>query len=351
MSSSRFIRYIIGAALLGVVAAWSVNYIIDPFGVFGTRFFPEYGFPQERYMKIEYLKKHPDYNTFLIGGSRPGVIKTEVVDRYFPGAKTYNLSLLDGIPSEFEKYTEWLVKNMPDLSHVILELDWPVGYEHDPKNAQLNELHPDISGRSRNDFLLDFLAKINFRALGEAISNNTGGLNQMEYDFTKGYWSRPLRDKQIDTNCDVYKASEELFSDGKKARKKLDTALLSETLAAIARIKSLLDKKKVKLTLFLSPFNKHQLDAIELSDYEQFVTQLVKITDFYNFMYYNKITMNDCNYYEASHFRPYIGDLVVRSLAEHPNRDSDLHRYFSRETLVPELEFIKANFFSERSSG
>lgn len=351
MSSSRFISCIIGTAMLGVVAAWSVNYIVDPFGVFGTRFFPEYGYPQERYMKIEYLKNHPDYNTFLIGGSRPGVIKTEVVDRYFPGAKTYNLSLLDGIPSEFEKYIDWLVKNMPDLSHVIIQLDWPAGYKHDPKNAQLNEFHPDISGRSRNGFLLDFLAKINFRALSEAISNNTGGLNQFEYDFTKGYWSRSLRDKQIDTNCDLYKASEELFSDGNKSRKKLDTALLSETLAAIARIKSLLDKKNVKLTLFLSPFNNHQLDAIEVNDYEQFVTQLVKITDFYNFMYYNKVTKDDCNYYEASHFRPYIGDLVVRSLAEHPNRDSDLHRYFSRETLIPELEFIKANFFSERSSG
>ncbi|MGR8999547.1 MAG: hypothetical protein ACU88J_10940, partial [Gammaproteobacteria bacterium] len=346
MSSSRFISCIIGTAMLGVVAAWSVNYIVDPFGVFGTRFFPEYGFPQERYMKIEYLKNHPDYNTFLIGGSRPGVIKTEVVDRYFPGAKTYNLSLLDGIPSEFEKYTEWLVKNMPDLSHVFLQIDWPVGYRHDPKNAQLNEFHPDISGRSRNGFLLDFLSKINFRALGEAVSNNTGGLNQFEYDFTKGYWRRPLRDKQIDTNCGVYKASEELFPDGNKSRKKLDTALLTETLAAIARIKTLLDKKKVKLTVFLSPFNNHQLDAIEVNDYELFVTQLVKITDFYNFMYYNKITMNDCNYYEASHFRPYIGDLVVRSLAEQRDRQSDIYHYVSKESVNSELEYIKANFFS-----
>jgi hypothetical protein len=348
---SRFIRCIIGAAMLGVIVAWSVNYIIDPFGIFDTKFLPEYGFPQDRYKKIEYLKKHPDYNTFLIGGSRPGVIKTEVIDKYFPGAKTYNLSLLDGIPSEFEKYIDWLVINMPDLSHVIIQLDWPAGNKHDPKNAQLDELHPDISGRSRNGFLLDFLAKINFLALGEAISNNAGGLNRMEYDFTKGYWSRPLRDKQIDMNCDLYKANADLFSDGSKSRKKLDTALLSETLAAIARIKSLLDKKNVKLTVFLSPFNNHQLDAIEINDYELFVTQLVEITDFYNFMYYNKVTKDDCNYYEAAHFRPYIGDLVVRSLAEHPNRDSDLHRYFSRGTLISELEFIKANFSSERSSG
>ena len=72
MAYSRFIGYIIGVAILAVVAAWSVNYIVDPFGFFGTRFFPLYGLdPHDRYLKIEYLKNHKNYNTFLLAPQEP----------------------------------------------------------------------------------------------------------------------------------------------------------------------------------------------------------------------------------------------------------------------------------------
>jgi hypothetical protein len=353
MSSSRFIGYIVGFAMLVVLAAWSVNYIVDPTSVFGTRFFPEYGYPQERYLKIEYLKKHKNYNTFLLGGSRAGVITTEAVDSYFPGAKTYNLSLLDGIVSDYEKHIEWLIKNSPNVSHIILQLDWLSEYKgHDPRLATMDEFHPEMSGRSKYGFLFDYLAKVNWMALRETISNNTGGLNQLKYDMTKGYWSRPLRDKLIERNCAEYFANEASLADGKKSLpKKLDSALFTNTLATITRIKSLLDQKKVKLTVLLAPRNHSQLDAIEVSDYELFITQLVKITDFTNFMYYNKVTTNDCNYYDPSHPRPHIGELVVRSLAEQPNRQSDVYHYVSKESVISEVEYIKANFISERSSG
>ncbi|MFZ2172225.1 MAG: hypothetical protein WAW61_21620 [Methylococcaceae bacterium] len=353
MSYSRFIGYIIGLALLATALTWSVNYVVDPYSLFGTKFFSEFGFPQDRYMKIEYLKNHKNYNTFLIGGSKSGVIKTEDVDRYFPGAKTYNLSTLGGIVTDFEKHVEWLVKNIPNLSHVLLQIDWPFGYSgHDPKQVLGVALHPDISDRFKYSFLFDYLAKINPEGLKEKIDNNAGGLNRLNYDFTKGYWHRPLRDKQIDINCDKYYSSTGgLFNDGSKHRKKLTSSELNITLATIARIKSLLDKKNVKLTVFLPPQTHYQLDTIELSDYELFVKQLVKITDFYDFMYYNKITNNKCNYYEIAHYRPYVGEWIVRSLAEQPNKQSDIYRYFSKESLIPEWEYIKSNFLPERSSG
>jgi len=73
----RFGIHAIGFAMLVVMGAFGFNYVVDPYEYSVTQIFPEFGQPQERYLKIEWLKKHPDYNTILIGSSRIGVIKTE----------------------------------------------------------------------------------------------------------------------------------------------------------------------------------------------------------------------------------------------------------------------------------
>lgn len=347
MSYSRFIGCVVSSAILGVVAPLLVNYVVDPYSVFGVKFFPAYGEMQERYLKVEHLKNHPDFNTFLIGGSRIGVVKTEDIDREFLGAKTYNLSLSLASMPDIEKYVEWLIKNIPNLSHVILQVDWLDDYVPRPSYALLTEVHPDISGRSRYAFLSDYLTHVNAEALRVKVDKNSGILN-VKYDMSKGYWSRPLSDKKIEENCDEYVANDKRFGFTNNRPAKLNPDAIPNTLASIARIKSLLDKKSVKLTLLLSPLSYRHLNAIDILEYETFVKKLVNITDFYNFMYYNKITKNDCNYYEREHYRPLVGEMVVRALAQ-PNKQSEISRYVSKETIASHLEFLENNFLSERS--
>lgn len=350
VSPLRFINYPLGFALVTVIAGFSVNYIIDPYSVFGTKFFPEYGEPEERYLKVEYLKSHPDFNTFLLGSSRIGVIKTENVDRFFPGAKTYNLTLFQANEWDVEKHIEWLVKNIPDLSHIIVQIDWPGAYgSYRPEAPLLYEIHPDISGRNKYDFLLDYLTLFNVEALERKISsNNSGGLESMKYDITKGFWSHPLRDKKIEEDCKNYVANEKKFITRSRPVK-LDSAILANSLASIARYKSLLDKKNIKLTVFLTPQNHHLIDSIAIEDYEIFVTHLVNITDFYNFMYYNKLTKNDCNYYEASHYRPVVGESIIRSLFNPDNKQRETYQFVAKSSISSHIKFLKANFFYERS--
>lgn len=349
MSYSRFSSCIIGAAILGVAATLLVNYVVDPYSVFGTKVFSEYGQLQERYLKIEYLKTHREFNTFVLGGSRIGVVKTEDVNRSFSGAKSYNLTLSQAIPLDIEQHVEWLVNHAPKLAHVIVQIDWPSEYAgHLPRYALLDEAHPDISGRSRYDFLLSYLTHLNFEALKEKVDNSKGGLNQIAYDLAKGYWSRPLRDQKIDANCEAYVANESSFGQTNIHPVKLKPEVLSGSLATIGRIKSSLDKKNVKLTVLLSPWNRRQIDAIDLADYEKFVAGLASITGFFNFMYYNQLTRDDCNYYELAHYRPRVGELIARALAIPSSRQGEISHYVSRETVSSHLEFIKANFASGR---
>jgi hypothetical protein len=351
MTSLRFVNYIFGFTLLVVVTGFSINYIVDPYSVFGSRFFPEYGQLQERYLKIEYLKKNSNFNTFLIGSSTIGPVKTEIVDTYLLGAKSYNLTISQANQWDVDTYIEWLIKNIPSLTHVIVQIDWQTAYgSYRPNYALLDEVHPDISGRLKSDFLLDYLTLFNIEAIKAKISNNSGGIDLLKYDMAKGYWSRPLRDKKIEENCTNYVANEKGFSKGSNSPQKTESSIMSNNLASIARYKNLLDKKNVKLTILLTPHNHHLIDSINIKDYEYFVRNLVNITDVYNFMYYNKLTKNDCNYYEASHYRPVVGEIVVRSLAKHSNNQSEIYQYVTKTSINTHIQFLKTNFFSERGN-
>ena len=349
MSPFRFVTCVIGFGIFSALCGISINYIIDPYSVFGTRYFPEFGQPQERYLKIEHLKNHHDFNTILIGSSRIGVIKTEDVDSHFKEAKTYNLTISQANQWDVEKHIVWLVKNIPHLSHVIVQIDWLTDFGPDrPAYKLMDEVHPDISGRSRLEFLMDYLTFFNIEGLKIKLKNNWGGMDLLSYDISKGYWTRPLRDKKIEMSCEIYVAEEKTFN-AKFKQKKIDVAIINNSIASIASYKDLLDKANVKLTVLLTPHNHHMLDGIDINDYEKFIRQLANITEFYNFMYYNKLTKDDCNYYETSHYRPLIGKLIVQSLAEQPGKQSESYQYVFKSTVGSHLEFLKTNFSLERS--
>ena len=56
MKSTKWIKLFFGLSLIGVLFAGGVNYIVDPFNIFHTKFLKEQFQMNERFMKIEYLE-------------------------------------------------------------------------------------------------------------------------------------------------------------------------------------------------------------------------------------------------------------------------------------------------------
>lgn len=347
MQSSHFSVCIIVSGLIIALIGVSVNFIVDPYSVFGTPFFPEYGQPQERYLKIEFLKSNSNFNTFLIGSSRIGVVNTDDVDSNFPGARTYNLTLSQANQWDVEKHVAWLVEHIPELSHVIVQVDWPIEFGPDrPAYKLLDEIHPDISGRGKIDFLLDYFTLFNLEGLKAKLTNNFGGVDLLRYSFSKGYWTRPRRDQRIDEDCKRYVANEKSFNTDVRPTK-LSPDILDKNIDAIARYKALLESKNVRLTIFLTPHNHRMLDSIDMDDYEVFIRKLAGITGFYNFMYYSNLTTDNCNYYEWSHYRPFVGGLVVKVISGALG-GNDSFRFVNDQAVEKEVDFLKANFSKNR---
>jgi len=349
MSSLKFVIFLLGSTALAIVAGLSINLAIDPYSVFGSKLLPKFGQVEERYLKIEYLKSHPHFNTFLLGSSRIGVIRTEDVNAVFRGAQSYNMTASQSNQWDAEKNIEWLIKNIPNLSRVIVQIDWPWTYgEAKPGYELLTAVHPDISGRNKFRFLSDYLTLFNMEAINAKFVNNFGGANTPIYDMSNGYWSMPIREKQISGDCS-YAEKEPAFHIKRPATSKTSPQTLLDSLASIERYKALLDKASVKLTIILTPQNRLAIDPIDFEDYEMFIKRLANITEFYDFMYYNKLTKNDCNYYEASHYRPIVGKIILHSLTDQSDANSEIFKFVSKDNLDEKLKFFKANFSSERA--
>ena len=53
------------------------------------------------------------------------------------------------------------------------------------------------------------------------------------------------------------------------------------------------------------------MDGFVTNDYLKYLREISNITDFYDFSGYNTITLNNCNYYEESHYRPLVGEIIA----------------------------------------
>ena len=87
-------------SLLGGVAllvAWNV--VIDPFGVFGDRFFQWYAYDMTqnpRVAKIAWLdENYENYNSYVIGSSKASSLSVETLNAY-TGDSYYNMTWYGG---------------------------------------------------------------------------------------------------------------------------------------------------------------------------------------------------------------------------------------------------------------
>ena len=99
MSVKKWLLGFLAALLGGVVLLAACNVIVDPFGVFGDRFFQWYAYDMTqnpRVAKIAYLDQHyQDYNAYVIGSSKASSLSVEALNAY-TGDRSYNMTWYAG---------------------------------------------------------------------------------------------------------------------------------------------------------------------------------------------------------------------------------------------------------------
>ncbi len=131
--------------------------------------------------------------------------------------------------------------------------------------------------------------------------------NVTEYDlFNTGHSFNPGVDIWIEANPEKH-AMDPRFTNVQPGI--TDDLLLS--LEDIREIVQLTNRHGIRLIVFINPIYQSAYLRTEIKTFLRFKRELSRIVDFYDFSGLNSITTNNYYYYESSHFRPKVGDMMI----------------------------------------
>ena len=143
---------------VGTAAFMMVNYMIDPTGYFSVERkageVDANGYT--RAAKSKYIKKHKDeYNAVVLGGSKSGVLSTELLSEY-TGKNYYNFYFAYGCFSDFLTYSRYLIETA-DIDEITLHLSSIEVQQYD--RSATNEIYevPAVVDGNAIDLLLENL--------------------------------------------------------------------------------------------------------------------------------------------------------------------------------------------------
>jgi hypothetical protein len=345
----RYLKILLGTALFPVIFLILANYLIDPYEIFQTRLFDEVGATQERYLKIEHLKNDKSFDTFLLGGSRMGTTNPVDLEKIIPNAHVYNFFVSSGNQTDNLANGRWLMKSQPQIKTLYVQVDWPesLGFFY---NSHQHLPHPDVEGKSRTGFVEQYLFLFSFKAFGFKIANNTSKKGEFKLPLSSGHFYYPKRDAFLQKNCKDYVSQTPSLTNpvDEELATTEQSSLISKSLSTLKQLVAEANDRGVKVVLYVTPHHHRFLDKINLNLYADFLEQLAAISTFWNFGFYSDITLNDCNYYESSHYVREVAPKLYRAMIE-GDIGSFAHRV-SADSVSSEVAWIKTNFAEHRSN-
>jgi len=300
------------------------NFLIDPYGVFGhTNRLSKVKnhIASDRMTKFYYIKREKP-KTILIGTSRIGVINPKYVEKYTKD-KVYNLSLSGSSIEEQYEYIKFLI-DKTQVKNIIWGIDF-FSFNPDsrlPFSFSKKRLKKDLYMGDYRDslFTLDaFIASLstlkdNIRKIPEKVNLKTGQNQFLEHK--NGFRTQGILflDRKIKEGLQGYKKTKELYgSKNFKYPKNIDKKFIY-----IKEIINLCKKRNINLKVYVSPIYVKTLKLIyELNlfkTYKYFQINLAQITSFWDFNQNLEITSNKANFWDNSHMREKIGNLVIDTI-------------------------------------
>ena len=285
---------------------------IDPFNVFhaeNIRF--QGGDPNKNYVKMKYILANPGkFDSFLFGSSRVGAIHTENIT----GERCYNMTLSTGLPGWHLLNIKTMFENGIYPKKIYIGVDtvsYTGDYEkqiNDPMRCPYEYLRHDIIHFAE----LYFTGTIVMHSLKTVLhvlpEENTTFSREIFYEYGWEFsYEREIRNYDWNNPQDFSPSKHPLLYYGSPDKQDIDC-----TLNIIKEIKDICYKHDTELIFFTNPMHRiAYLLSVRNKDYFTFLDGLAEISDFWNFSSLNDITTDNANYFETSHYRANVGDILI----------------------------------------
>ncbi len=335
MKNNQWLRWVLSFTLINFTLLGLVNYVVDPFRVFGSNFLPYQVQMNERFVKIEYIKKnHQKFNAYLFGSSRIGTTDPKIIEKYVPNSKFYNFTVSSANLYDYEHHLKYFIKEKYPIHTLYLQIDLDDMsiYGH-RESDYLSKLHPEVTNEFTTLYYMKYLFGFFPMNTRVKIMDNINTKKTKQRDTEKGTWSLPSKEKALLKNCKEYVNHVSSFHNKNRRIRKYTTA--KSSMKSLKKIVDLCHKNNIKLYVFTSPHNQNKMDTFMIEDYNKYLRNISEITSFYDFTGYNSVTKDNCNYYEMSHYRPQVGKLIAGRIFNDKsiNIPSDFGKYIEKGSM------------------
>jgi hypothetical protein len=241
------------------------------------------------------------YNAYIFGNSRVGYIDTSKINN---GFNWYNMSYAQGIPFDHLVNLQFMLQNNIIPKKIVIGLDDGAGITN--KNNRLDDLMLlpfPLKSNTQNiftyaSFLIKYINPLVYKSLPIIISHKTKSIR------VRGKSIKAQEKENISNEFDWENATAKVNFQ----------RYIKEALADIKNIIDLCNANNIEIIIFTNPLHIITYNAVVKGEYLQFLTQLAEITDYYNFSSVNDVTTNNDLYFETSHYRPEVGDLIIECI-------------------------------------
>lgn len=329
----KFVQQFLGVVVVMLLAVMGYNYMTDTSGLFNKDFSVPRIEPDQHFVKIRYLLENPDkYNAYCFGSSRVGNLDLKQIDN---GNRYYNMTYSEGLPQEWAQDIKIMMKHHVQISQIMIGID-------------------------------DFSFRVNMQTHERQYLRIP--YHDKNWENWKTYISfllkRPTQPAKIDQNDSVF----DIYDSGRPLHEQADEKIeqdvqahihdpkfnkpthysgnyTTEAIAAIKEIKNIADENGIELIVFINPI--HHITYLDnnIGDFNEFKRELCQVTDYYDFSGLNEITTNNYNYYETSHYRPLVGNEMLKRIFGSPKySDDSFGIYVTKDTVERHIKDMQRQY-------
>ncbi|MBU2701196.1 hypothetical protein Ga0466249_002310 [Sporomusaceae bacterium BoRhaA] len=302
--------------ILGAIVIILTNYIVDPYNIFHTKILPKQFQENDRFNKAEFLKYNMNrYNSYMFGSSRIGTTEPAFIEKYIPEAKFYNYYVSGGTMYDNLENIKSILSNGGTIKNIYLQVDileMLTTYKYNPDNYLLRYA-PQVINTSLLKYKVSYLTIFPYESIiGKIKQNVQDDFNYARVDYTTGCWHQESKENALIKGPASYVEHELSFH--KAMHRDVKDEHLKENLNDVMQIVNICKQNNINLIIFTTPHNHRMIDSIDIDDYLKVLQSLGSIVDYWDFSGYNSITNDDTNYYETSHYRPKIGQIIAAKI-------------------------------------
>lgn len=338
------------AAVMAIIAAF--NYVCDPFGVFGDRFFDWYSYDMTnnpRTAKVAYLEKslksnEEKYDSYILGCSSTSSFPTVTLSEKL-GCRFYNMIMYGADMADVEETAEYLINNHT-VKNIVLNvyLGNAVNYDECPDELTYG-MHTKAGGKTAIEFYTRHLfanpsysaAKIRSRFLSDEYLS----LPFDVFDPESGEYDKRKRDAESVSDIESYLEEYPIFANYPK--RSYTMPYIRENAESVRRIRELCENAGVNLITVACPVYSGYFEYFNREDIEKFYASLAEASGgFWDFAV-SSVSFEPRYFYDETHFKNDVGEMMAARIFGDEDRHycpDDFGEYVTEESALSRVDRI-----------